>query len=219
MPGRLAGLEGLDWQELPRFRQTHPRPQRRPRRPARRSLARRRARSRAMSSCSRSAPASAERILSDGQLLRGHLGRAGHFGHISIHADGPPDIVNTPGSLEDAVGNHSLPRPQRRTVPLHRRSRRRRRKPAMPSRRSSGKHHPRPRRRHRFTHQCLRSRSSSCSAAASRSGRRSLHPAAARDGARRMAARRPPRSHRPRRPSANGPEPIGAAVPRPSTST
>jgi len=46
--------------------------------------------------------------LTNGKLLRGHLGRAGHFGHISIHADGPPDIVNTPGSLEDAVGNHSL---------------------------------------------------------------------------------------------------------------
>lgn len=48
-------------------------------------------------------------ILSDGRLLRGHLGRAGHLGHIAIHADGPPDLVNTPGSLEDAVGNHSLP--------------------------------------------------------------------------------------------------------------
>ncbi|MFU8894128.1 MAG: ROK family protein [Luteolibacter sp.] len=47
-------------------------------------------------------------ILSDGRLLRGHLGRAGHLGHISIRSDGPPDIVNTPGSLEDAVGNHTL---------------------------------------------------------------------------------------------------------------
>jgi glucokinase len=47
-------------------------------------------------------------ILANGRLLRGHLGRAGHLGHISIHADGSPDIVNTPGSLEDAVGNHSL---------------------------------------------------------------------------------------------------------------
>jgi len=47
-------------------------------------------------------------ILSDGRLLRGHIGRAGHLGHTAIHADGPLDIVNTPGSLEDAVGNHSL---------------------------------------------------------------------------------------------------------------
>jgi glucokinase len=41
----------------------------------------------------------------DGRLLRGHLGRAGHFGHISINFDGEPDIVRTPGSLEDAIGN------------------------------------------------------------------------------------------------------------------
>jgi len=47
-------------------------------------------------------------VLTDGRLLRGQLGRAGHLGHISIDADGPLDIVKTPGSLEDAVGNHSL---------------------------------------------------------------------------------------------------------------
>ena len=47
-------------------------------------------------------------ILTDGRLLRGHLGRAGHLGHITVNAGGPPDIVNTPGSLEDAVGNHSI---------------------------------------------------------------------------------------------------------------
>ena len=46
--------------------------------------------------------------LADGRLLRGHTGRAGHFGHLSIHADGPLDIFNTPGSLEDAIGNQSL---------------------------------------------------------------------------------------------------------------
>lgn len=47
-------------------------------------------------------------VLCDGRLLRGHLGRAGHLGHITLDAGGPPDIVNTPGSLEDAVGNHSI---------------------------------------------------------------------------------------------------------------
>ncbi len=41
----------------------------------------------------------------DGRLLRGHLGRAGHLGHICLDTAGRPDIVNTPGSLEDAVGN------------------------------------------------------------------------------------------------------------------
>jgi glucokinase len=46
----------------------------------------------------------------DGHLLRGHLGRAGHLGHISLDPRGAPDIVNTPGSLEDAVGECTLAR-------------------------------------------------------------------------------------------------------------
>lgn len=41
----------------------------------------------------------------DGLLLRGHLGRAGHVGHISLNPEGVPDIVRTPGSLEDAIGD------------------------------------------------------------------------------------------------------------------
>lgn len=41
----------------------------------------------------------------DGRLLRGHLGRAGHVGHISLNPAGLPDIVGTPGSLEDAIGD------------------------------------------------------------------------------------------------------------------
>jgi glucokinase len=44
----------------------------------------------------------------DGRLLRGTRGRAGHFGHISIRENGSLDIVGTPGSLEDAVGNQTL---------------------------------------------------------------------------------------------------------------
>ena len=44
----------------------------------------------------------------DGNLLRGHLGRAGHLGHICLNADGTPDIVGTPGSLEDAIGDCSI---------------------------------------------------------------------------------------------------------------
>jgi glucokinase len=41
----------------------------------------------------------------DGRLLRGHLGRAGHVGHLSLNPDGARDIVGTPGSLEDAIGD------------------------------------------------------------------------------------------------------------------
>ena len=49
-------------------------------------------------------------ILCDGHLLRGHLGRAGHLGHISLDPEGLPDIVNTPGSIEDAIGDHTVHR-------------------------------------------------------------------------------------------------------------
>ncbi len=48
--------------------------------------------------------------LVDGRLLRGHIGRAGHLGHISLDPDGPPDIVGTPGSLEDAIGDCTVAR-------------------------------------------------------------------------------------------------------------
>jgi glucokinase len=47
-------------------------------------------------------------ILCDGRLLRGHLGRAGHLGHISLNPHGARDIVNTPGSLEDLIGDHTV---------------------------------------------------------------------------------------------------------------
>lgn len=47
-------------------------------------------------------------ILCDGRLLRGHLGRAGHLGHLCLDPQGPKDIVGTPGSLEDAIGNFTL---------------------------------------------------------------------------------------------------------------
>jgi len=48
-------------------------------------------------------------ILADGRLYKGHLGRAGHLGHMSLNPDGAPDIVGTPGSLEQTIGNATLP--------------------------------------------------------------------------------------------------------------
>ena len=45
----------------------------------------------------------------DGNPLRGHIGRAGHFGHLSLDPEGPGDITGTPGSLEDTIGDSSLP--------------------------------------------------------------------------------------------------------------
>ena len=49
-------------------------------------------------------------LMVDGRLLRGHIGRAGHLGHICLDPDGPPDIARTPGSLEEAIGNCTLSR-------------------------------------------------------------------------------------------------------------
>jgi glucokinase len=46
----------------------------------------------------------------DGNILRGHLGRAGHLGHISLDPNGQADIVGTPGSLEEAIGECSIER-------------------------------------------------------------------------------------------------------------
>ena len=44
----------------------------------------------------------------DGHLLRGHIGRTGHLGHICLDLDGAHDITNLPGSLEDLIGNWTV---------------------------------------------------------------------------------------------------------------
>jgi len=46
--------------------------------------------------------------LVDGRLLRGHTGKAGHLGHVSLDPDGAPDICHCPGSLETAMGNYNI---------------------------------------------------------------------------------------------------------------
>lgn len=47
-------------------------------------------------------------VLSGGRLLKGAIGRAGHLGHVTVDAMGPPDACGTPGSLEDAIGNQTI---------------------------------------------------------------------------------------------------------------
>lgn len=47
-------------------------------------------------------------VVSGGRLLRGHIGRAGHLGHMSVNMDGPQDICGTPGSIEYEMGNGYL---------------------------------------------------------------------------------------------------------------
>jgi glucokinase len=52
-------------------------------------------------------------VLSGGRLLTGHLGRGGHNGHMCLDADGEPDSLGIPGTLEEAVGNRTLARRSR----------------------------------------------------------------------------------------------------------
>ena len=102
MPGRLRGLEGLRWSDelgLP-------------------TVVINDAHAALLGEVWRGAASGDENVLMvtlgtgvggaamvDGRLLRGHLGRAGHVGHISLNPDGAPDIVGTPGSLENMIGD------------------------------------------------------------------------------------------------------------------
>jgi glucokinase len=49
-------------------------------------------------------------LMVDGRLLKGHIGRAGHLGHIGLDLRGEKDITKIPGSLEEKIGNYSLER-------------------------------------------------------------------------------------------------------------
>jgi glucokinase len=107
MPGRLNGLAGLDWTEFLQRRQPVP-----VLNDAHAALlgevwcgAARGVRDCFMLTLGTGVGGAA---LCHGRLLTGHLGRAGHFGHISLDPDGSPGITGTPGSLEDAIGNHTV---------------------------------------------------------------------------------------------------------------
>ena len=107
MPERLPGLEGLDWQK----RLRHPAPI-----PVLND-----AHAALLGEVWRGAARNCRNVvlltlgtgvggaaIVDGHLLRGHIGRAGHFGHLSLNPDGAPDITGTPGSLEDAIGDSTV---------------------------------------------------------------------------------------------------------------
>jgi len=47
-------------------------------------------------------------VVTGGKLLRGHIGRGGHLGHIALDFMAEGDICGTPGSLEDQVGNATI---------------------------------------------------------------------------------------------------------------
>lgn len=44
----------------------------------------------------------------DGHLLRGAIGRAGHLGHTVLDWNGPPDSTGCPGALELEIGNKTI---------------------------------------------------------------------------------------------------------------
>lgn len=48
-------------------------------------------------------------IFIHGRILRGASGRAGHIGHSTVDYRGTPDICHTPGSIEDTIGQVTLP--------------------------------------------------------------------------------------------------------------
>jgi glucokinase len=103
MPGRLPGLEGLNWQQWLELDAPVP--------------VLNDARAALLGETWLGAAKGATNVLLltlgtgvggaamvDGQLLRGHINRAGHLGHVSLDPNGARDITNTPGSLEDAIG-------------------------------------------------------------------------------------------------------------------
>jgi glucokinase len=47
-------------------------------------------------------------ILIDGKPYQGAFNKAGHFGHMVINDTGAPDVTGMPGSLEDCIGNCTI---------------------------------------------------------------------------------------------------------------
>ena len=105
MPGRLEGLEGLEWPEALR-------------RPA---AVLNDAHAALMGEIWQGAASGVEdvilltlgtgvggAIVTEGRLLRGHFGKGGHLGHASLDLHGETDICGMPGALEDMIGNHNV---------------------------------------------------------------------------------------------------------------
>ncbi len=107
MPGRMAGLEGLHWREALGRQQAVP--------------VLNDAHAALMGEIWLGAARGLEdvvmltlgtgvggAIVSGGRLLTGRFGRAGHLGHTTVDYEGVPDLCNTPGSIEDAIGELTL---------------------------------------------------------------------------------------------------------------
>lgn len=49
-------------------------------------------------------------VLADGRLLRGAIGRAGHIGHLCLDPEGAPSITGMPGAIEVLAGDCTVSR-------------------------------------------------------------------------------------------------------------
>src|ERR1041385_8199895 len=107
MPGRLAGLENLVWQEflgtnfpIPVLNDAH---------------------SALLGETWIGAAAGLRNVIMltlgtgvggaamvDGRLLLGNIQRAGHLGHVCLDPNGPVDVTNMPGSLDMMIGNCTI---------------------------------------------------------------------------------------------------------------
>jgi glucokinase len=107
MPGRLHGLEGLNWTEYLGTKRKVP------------------VLNDAHAALVGEAWVGAARGLTDvimltlgtgvggaaiigGNLLQGHIGRAGHLGHNCLDMNAPKDVTGIPGSIEYFIGNWNI---------------------------------------------------------------------------------------------------------------
>lgn len=104
MPGRLAGLEGMDWTRflgadspVPVLNDAHAALLGEAWRGAARGL-----RNVILLTLGTGVGGA---ILAEGRLLRGAFGKAGHLGHLCLDVNAAPDLCGMPGSLELAIGN------------------------------------------------------------------------------------------------------------------
>jgi glucokinase len=107
LPGRLEGLEGLDWTEylgrqdpVPVLNDAHAALLGEAWMGAARGME-----DVAMLTLGTGVGGAA---IVDHRLLKGHIGRAGHLGHISVDFNGPLDDVSTPGSIELEMGHKTV---------------------------------------------------------------------------------------------------------------
>ncbi len=107
MPGRLFGLEGLDWTEhlgasrrVPVLNDAHA--------ALLGEVWQGAARGRTDVFLLTLGTGVGGAAMVDGRLLKGRLGRAGHLGHVTVDFNGEPDSVNTPGSIEGEIGNKNI---------------------------------------------------------------------------------------------------------------